>query len=127
MLGHLFADGIELSAGEWQRLALARAIFRKTPLILLDEPTSAMDPWAETDWLKRFLKQAQGTTVVIITHRFTTAMRADLIYVMQDGEIVEAGSHDELLSSNGRYASSWQEQVRDLSRAEKKANSQVIK
>jgi ATP-binding cassette subfamily B protein len=120
MLGHLFADGIELSAGEWQRLALARAIFRKTPLILLDEPTSAMDPWAETDWLKRFLKQAQGTTVVIITHRFTTAMRADLIYVMQDGEIVEAGSHDELLSSNGRYASSWQEQVRDLSRAEKK-------
>lgn len=113
MLGNLFVEGSELSVGEWQRMALARAIFRQTPLILLDEPTSAMDPWAEADWLKRFLKQAKGKTVLIITHRFTTAMRADLIYVMQAGEIVESGSHDELLSSNGRYAASWREQIKN--------------
>ena len=116
MLGHMFAEGVELSDGEWQRLALARAFFRETALILLDEPTSAMDPWAEADWLKRFLKEAKGKTVLIITHRFTTAMRADLIYVMKEGEIVESGSHQELLSSNGRYASSWREQVRNFDR-----------
>jgi ATP-binding cassette, subfamily B, bacterial len=110
MLSHRFAEGDEISVGEWQRIALARAVFRQAPLILLDEPTSAMDPWAEADWLERFGKQAKGKTVLIITHRFTTAMRADLIYVMQNGEIVESGSHSELVSKGGRYAESWTEQ-----------------
>lgn len=114
MLGHLFADGRELSGGEWQRLALARAIIRQAPLILLDEPTSAMDPWAEADWLKRFLKESRGKTVLIITHRFTTAMRADIIYVMHEGKIIESGTHDELLSAGKRYANSWREQIKDL-------------
>ena len=114
MLGHIFADGRELSGGEWQRMALARAFYRQTPLVLLDEPTSQMDPWAEADWLKRFLKQTRDKTVLIITHRFTTAMRTDLIYVMQNGEIIESGSHEELLSSNGRYAGSWREQVKNF-------------
>ena len=110
VLGHWFPEGTELSVGEWQRIALARAILRQAPIILLDEPTSAMDPWAETDWLKRFVKTADGKTVVIITHKFTTAMYADLIYVMRNGKIVESGSHTELLSKRGIYHQSWQEQ-----------------
>ena len=111
MLGKRFADGRELSVGEWQRIALSRAFFRQSPIILLDEPTSAMDPWAEADWLKKFLEMAKNKTVVIITHRFTTASQADLIYVMEDGRIVEDGSHQELLALEGPYASSWKEQM----------------
>ncbi len=111
MLSYRFAEGTELSVGEWQRVALARAIFRGAEIILLDEPTSAMDPWAEADWLKRFIKKTKGKTVLIITHKFSTAMYADLIYVMQKGNITESGTHDELLSKNGRYAESWGEQT----------------
>lgn len=114
MLGHHFAGGVELSGGEWQRIALARALFRQTPLVLLDEPTSQMDPWAEADWLKRFLKEVRGKTVLIITHRFTTAMRADFIHVMREGEIIESGSHAELLAMRGRYAHSWREQIKSF-------------
>ena len=90
-LGNRFTDGDEISVGEWQRFALARTFFRESPIILLDEPTSAMDPWAEADWLNKFVNRARGKTALIITHRFTTAMRADLIYVMKNGEIVESG------------------------------------
>ncbi len=114
MLGHIFAEGRELSGGEWQRMALARAFYRQTPLVLLDEPTSQMDPWAEADWLNRFLRQTQDKTVLIITHRFTTAMRADLIHVMHEGEIIESGTHAELLELKGRYASSWREQIENI-------------
>jgi ATP-binding cassette subfamily B protein len=111
MLGHRFSEGEQLSIGEWQRIALARAFFRQAPLVLLDEPTSAMDPWAEADWLKRLVNETKGKTVLLITHRFTTAMYADLIYVMEKGEITEQGSHQELLKKNGRYAESWREQT----------------
>lgn len=111
LLGKWFVDGTDLSVGEWQRLALARAFLRQAPIIVLDEPTSAMDPWAEADWLQRFRKLATGRTAVIITHRFTTAMRADIIHVMADGQIVETGRHDELLASGGRYAQSWKNQM----------------
>ena len=112
-LGKWFVNGAELSVGEWQRIALARAFFRQAPIILLDEPTSAMDPWAEADWLDRFSRLAQGRTVLIITHRFTTAMHADVIHVMADGRIVESGSHAELLARGGDYAQSWAAQMRE--------------
>lgn len=112
LLGKKFG-GTELSVGEWQRIALARAFLRDSPLILLDEPTSAMDPWAETDWLERLLKRAKNHTVVIITHRFTTAMFADVIHVMEAGRIIESGSHEELLALKGRYADSWSAQMRE--------------
>jgi ATP-binding cassette subfamily B protein len=101
-----------LSGGEWQRLALARAFLRQAPIILLDEPTSAMDSWAEAEWLEKFRTLARGRTAVIITHRFTTAMRADIIHVMQEGRIVESGRHDELLARGGIYCASWSAQVR---------------
>jgi ATP-binding cassette subfamily B protein len=107
LLGKWFAEGAELSGGEWQRLALARAFLRKAQLIILDEPTSAIDSWAEADWLDRFRDLAQGRTGIIITHRFTVAMRADLIHVMQDGKIVESGTHEELVRRDGLYAQSW--------------------
>jgi ATP-binding cassette subfamily B protein len=112
LLGKWFAGGTELSGGEWQRLALARAFLRQAPLVLLDEPTSAMDSWAEADWLDRFRDLSSGRTALIITHRFTTAMRADVIHVMAEGRIVESGSHRELLDQDGLYAQSWHAQVR---------------
>lgn len=112
LMGKWFADGIDLSGGEWQRLALARAFLRQGEIILLDEPTSAMDPWAEHDWLERFRSMAKGRTAIVITHRFTLAMRADMIHVMRSGKIVESGNHEELLRQNGFYAQSWYEQMR---------------
>jgi ATP-binding cassette subfamily B protein len=107
LLGRWFPGGTELSVGEWQRIALARAFLRRAPIIILDEPTSALDPWAEADWLGRFRKLAYGRTSIIITHRFTTAMHADVIHVMDRGRIVESGSHQRLLELNGLYAESW--------------------
>ena len=111
-LGKWFAGGVELSTGEWQRLALARAFMRPSRVILLDEPTSAMDSWAETDWIGRFRALATGRTALIVTHRFTTAMRADVIYVMDAGGVSEFGSHGELLRRGGAYAQSWRAQMR---------------
>jgi ATP-binding cassette subfamily B protein len=110
-LGKLFKGGLDLSAGQWQRIALARAFLRQAPLMLLDEPTSAMDAWAETEWLGRLRKLIAGRTAVIITHRLTTAMQADLICVMVAGKIIESGTHTELLALKGRYAEAWQAQT----------------
>jgi len=115
-LGKWFANGTELSAGEWQRIALARAFLRQAPIILLDEPTSAMDSWAEAEWMKRFRELAEGRTAVIITHRFTTAMQADIIHVMVDGEIVESGAHGQLAACGGYYAQSWAAQMKEVVR-----------
>ena len=111
LLGRWFAGGTELSVGEWQRIALARAFLRRAPIIILDEPTSALDPWAEADWLERFRHLAYGRTSIIITHRFTTAMHADVIHVMDRGRIVESGSHQRLIEQHGLYAQSWSRQM----------------
>ena len=113
LLGKWFVEGTELSVGEWKRIALARTFFRQAPVFLLDEPTNSMDSWAEAEWMDRFATQTRGQTGVIITHRFTTAMRADIIHVMQDGQIVESGSHEELLEREGEYAKSWRQQTRE--------------
>lgn len=110
LLGKLFPQGAQLSGGEWQRLALARAFFRQGQVLVLDEPTSMMDLWSELDWFERFRQLAQGRTSLLITHRFLTAMRADLIFVMDHGEIVESGTHAELLARNGLYAQAWRDQ-----------------
>jgi ATP-binding cassette subfamily B protein len=112
-LGTLFAGGTDLSVGEWQRIALARAVLREAPIWLLDEPTSATDSWAEAEWLDRLRSLTQGRTTLIITHRLSTAVRADVIHVMADGRIVESGTHDELLAHRGQYAASWAAQRRE--------------
>jgi ATP-binding cassette subfamily B protein len=111
LLGKWFTGGGELSVGEWQRIALARAFLRRAQIIILDEPTSSLDPWAESDWLQRFRRLADGRTSLVITHRFTTAMHADIIHVMHHGRIVESGNHQQLLMKNGRYADSWSQQM----------------
>jgi len=111
LLGKSFAGGTELSAGEWQRISMARAFFRPAPVVLLDEPTSFMDPWSEAAWCERVRDLARDRTIVLITHRFTIAMRADLIYVMQDASVVESGTHAQLIAKDGTYAQSWFEQM----------------
>jgi ATP-binding cassette subfamily B protein len=110
ILGRWFLDGHELSAGQWQRIALARAYLRAAPLILLDEPTSMMDPWAEAAWLDRFRSLAEGSTALLVTHRFTTARLADTIHVMDGGRVRESGTHEELVRQGGLYAEWWQSQ-----------------
>lgn len=112
LLGKSFENGNELSAGQWQRIAMARAFLRRSPLVLLDEPTSFMDPWAEHDWFERLRSLCKDRTAVIITHRFSIAMRADLIHLMDHGEVLESGSHRDLVARNGIYAESWKLQMR---------------
>jgi len=112
LLGRWFG-GVEISVGEWQRIALARWFVRDADIILLDEPTSAMDSRSEADWMERLLTMVAGRTTILITRRLTTAMRADVIHVMEAGRIVESGSHAELLRSDGRYAAAWRAQLAD--------------
>jgi ATP-binding cassette subfamily B protein len=114
LLGSWFRGGTELSGGEWQRLSLARAVLRDARLLLLDEPTSAMDSWSEIDWVHRFRDLAAGRTAVIISHRLTTAMKADIIHVMESGRVIESGGHEELLAAGGRYAEAWRGQMGGL-------------
>ena len=114
VLGKFFGY-TELSVGEWQRLALARAFLRQADLVILDEPTSAMDSWAEATWMTRFRGLVNGRTALIITHRFTTAMQADVIHVIHEGRVVESGAHSELVALGGRYAASWQTQMHENS------------
>ena len=103
-LGHWFSDGQELSEGEWQKVALARAFFRNSGIIVLDEPTSSLDPLAEAELFHNFRNLLEGRSAVLISHRFSTVRMADRIYVLDKGHIIEQGSHQELLKLNGRYA-----------------------
>jgi len=116
LLGKWFG-GAELSGGEWQRIALARAFFRRASLIVLEEPTSSMDSWAEQDWLSRFRTLTEGRTGLMITHRFTTAMHADIVHVLDKGRVVESGTHQELVALGGSYARSWAAQMREIGHA----------
>lgn len=96
-------DGIDLSGGQWQRIAIARAFFKKHNLIILDEPTASIDPFEETRIYNRFAKMAQDKTAIIVTHRIGSVKIADRIVVMKDGKIAQIGTHDELISKNGEY------------------------
>ncbi len=103
-LGRLFREGRDLSGGEWQKVAIARAYMRDAELIILDEPTAALDAKAEAEVFARFKGLAQGKTAVIISHRFSTVRMADRILVLDNGAILEAGTHEELLELRGHYA-----------------------
>ncbi|WP_121357203.1 ABC transporter ATP-binding protein [Flavisolibacter nicotianae] len=103
-LGRRFGQGVELSGGEWQKIALARAYMKEAQLLILDEPTSALDARAEYEVFQRFAELTRGKTAVLISHRFSTVRMADRILVLDKGELLEVGSHEELLALNGRYA-----------------------
>ena len=103
-LGRLFKKGRDLSGGEWQKVAIARAYMRDADLIILDEPTAALDAKAEAEVFSRFKSLASGKTAVIISHRFSTVRMADRILALENGAILESGSHEDLLALSGRYA-----------------------
>jgi ATP-binding cassette subfamily B protein len=112
VLGKWFEDGEELSIGEWQKVALARAFMREAQIIVLDEPTSSMDAKAEYEVFRSFRQLASGRTAILISHRFSTVRMADRIYVLEHGSIIEGGSHEELISRQGVYAGLFERQAR---------------
>lgn len=97
-------SGVDLSGGEWQKIALARMFMREADLLVLDEPTAALDAQAEYDLYTHFRELMRGRTSLLITHRFSTVRMADTIAVIESGQITECGTHDELLSLRGTYA-----------------------
>ncbi|HUN64532.1 MAG TPA: ABC transporter ATP-binding protein [Bacteroidota bacterium] len=104
MLGRRFDGGIDLSYGEWQKVALARAYMRDAQVLILDEPTASLDARAEHEVFRRFAELTKGKTAILISHRFSTVRMADRIVVLEKGSVLESGAHDELLARGGRYA-----------------------
>lgn len=109
MLGRDF-DGIELSGGQWQRIAIARGLYRTSDLIILDEPTAAIDPLEETRLYNDFAKLCDAKTAIIVTHRLGSAKIADRIIVMKDGGIVQDGTHSQLIHMDGEYKNMYESQ-----------------
>ncbi|HVM13812.1 MAG TPA: ATP-binding cassette domain-containing protein, partial [Egibacteraceae bacterium] len=113
-LSRQFTGGAGLSGGEWQRLALARALLAVAGgarVLVLDEPTAALDVRAEAEVYDRYLELTRGVTTVLISHRFSTVRRADRIVVLEGGKVVEDGSHDQLVAAGGRYAAMYELQA----------------
>ena len=104
MLGRRFEEGVDLSGGEWQKVALGRAYMREAQLLILDEPTAALDARAEYEVFQRFSELTSGKTAVLISHRFSTVRMADRILVLEKGKMLELGSHEELIELDGTYA-----------------------
>ncbi len=104
MVGRRFEGGVDLSGGEWQKFALARAYMRDAQVLILDEPTATLDARAEYEVFRRFADLTRGRMAVLISHRFSTVRMADRILVLSGGAIQEQGTHQELLALGGRYA-----------------------
>jgi ATP-binding cassette subfamily B protein len=111
MLGRRFEGGVDLSGGEWQKLALARAYLRDAQLLILDEPTAALDARSECEVFERFAELTFGKMALLISHRFSTVRMADRIVVLEGGALVEEGSHDQLIALGGRYAAMFEMQA----------------
>jgi ATP-binding cassette subfamily B protein len=111
ILGRRFEGGVDISGGEWQKMALARAYLRDAQLLVLDEPTAALDAKSEHEVFLRFAELTQGKMALLISHRFSTVKMADRILVLEHGQIAEQGRHDQLLLSGGRYAEMFELQA----------------
>jgi ATP-binding cassette subfamily B protein len=111
MLGRRFEGGVDLSGGEWQKIALARAYLRDAQVLVLDEPTAALDARSEFEVFQRFAELTAGKTALLISHRFSTVRMADRIVVLEKGKIAEDGNHDELSGLGGRYAEMFELQA----------------
>jgi ATP-binding cassette subfamily B protein len=111
-LGRRFNEGVELSGGEWQKVALARAYMKEAQVLILDEPTAALDARAEYEVFQRFAQLTEGKSAVLISHRFSTARLADRIMVLEKGQMLEIGTHEELLIKKGRYAELFELQAK---------------
>lgn len=111
MLGRRFEGGVDLSGGEWQKLALARAYLRNAQLLILDEPTAALDARSEYEVFQRFAELTTGKMALFISHRFSTVRMADRIVVLEHGKIAEEGTHEMLTRMGGRYAEMFELQA----------------
>jgi ATP-binding cassette subfamily B protein len=111
LLGRRFDGGVDLSGGEWQRVALARAYLRDAQLLILDEPTAALDARSESEVFHRFAELTEGKMALFISHRFSTVRMADRVVVLENGQIAEEGSHEELARLGGRYAEMFEMQA----------------
>jgi ATP-binding cassette subfamily B protein len=111
MLGRRFESGVDLSGGEWQKIALARAYLRDAQVLILDEPTAALDAVAESEVFARFADLSRGKMALLISHRFSTVRKSDRIVVLEDGQIYEEGTHEQLVAQGGRYASLFELQA----------------
>jgi ABC-type multidrug transport system fused ATPase/permease subunit len=121
VLSRSYDGGVELSGGQWQRVALARALFavrHGATILVLDEPTAWLDARGEADFFDRFLEITEGTTTLIISHRFSTVRRADHICVLDQGQVLERGDHESLLAAGNRYAELFRLQAARYEEAE---------
>ncbi|WP_409347035.1 ATP-binding cassette domain-containing protein [Paenibacillus sp. MBLB4367] len=111
-LSNQFHGGHEISGGQWQKIALSRAFIREAQVIVLDEPTAALDPISEAAIFEHFMQLTEGKTSIFITHRLGSCRKADRIFVMNSGMIVEQGNHDQLISQQGLYARMFEMQAK---------------
>ena len=109
-LGRIYDDGRDLSGGQWQKIALSRAYLAETPFLILDEPTAALDPIAESKMYSRFANVLSDRGAIMISHRLASARMADRIYVFHEGSLIETGEHNELIHFNGLYRDMWEKQ-----------------
>ncbi|GFN33310.1 ABC transporter [Paenibacillus curdlanolyticus] len=113
ILGHMFHNSKQFSGGQWQRVAIARALYKESSFLLLDEATSELDPETEMDFIEAIQHESSNRTVLLVTHNLKLAAKADVIYVLHEGKIIEKGRHNKLISAKGKYFKMWSSQNKE--------------